>query len=167
MVMKKIKLPLEMADGVAVRTLEELKDNWDLEKVLNHTRVRVTFNKRSLLGFVDKVEEFDGQLEELNAKLGYEVRYIEEVVDEEVIITNEQYGLAKWLKKVTLAPFIQCLNTILPKALKTAKEKVSHKEEKFNLSGVKSFFFMICVGSSMPISASHRSPILFFPEDRL
>ncbi len=101
------------------------------KKVLNHTRVRVTFNKRSLLGFVDKVEEFDGQLEELNAKLGYEVRYIEEVVDQEVIITNEQYDLAKWLKKVTLAPFIQCLNTILPKALKTAKEKVSHKEEQF------------------------------------
>ena len=31
---KKIKLPLEMADGVKVRTLDELKDNWSLEKVV-------------------------------------------------------------------------------------------------------------------------------------
>ena len=34
--MKKIKLPLEMAGGVQVRTLDELKENWDLEKVLNY-----------------------------------------------------------------------------------------------------------------------------------
>ena len=34
--MKKIKLPLEMANGVQVRTLDELKENWDLEKALNY-----------------------------------------------------------------------------------------------------------------------------------
>ena len=34
--MKKIKLPLEMAGGVQVRTIDELKENWDLEKVLNY-----------------------------------------------------------------------------------------------------------------------------------
>ena len=33
---KKIKLPLEMADGVKVRTLDELKDNWSLEKVVEN-----------------------------------------------------------------------------------------------------------------------------------
>lgn len=33
--MKKIKLPLEMANGVLVRTLDELKENWVLEKILN------------------------------------------------------------------------------------------------------------------------------------
>ena len=34
--MKKIKLPLEMANGVLVRTIDELKENWDLEKVINY-----------------------------------------------------------------------------------------------------------------------------------
>ena len=33
---KEIKLPLEMADGVKVRTLDELKDNWSLEKVVEN-----------------------------------------------------------------------------------------------------------------------------------
>jgi len=34
--MKKIKLPLEMANGVMVRTIDELKENWDLTKVVEH-----------------------------------------------------------------------------------------------------------------------------------
>lgn len=34
--MKKIKLPLEMANGVLVRTIDELKENWDLEKIINY-----------------------------------------------------------------------------------------------------------------------------------
>lgn len=33
---KKIKFPLEMDNGVMVRTLEELKDNFSLEKILGH-----------------------------------------------------------------------------------------------------------------------------------
>ena len=33
---KKIKLPLEMANGISVRTMEELKENWDLEKVITY-----------------------------------------------------------------------------------------------------------------------------------
>ena len=42
---KKIKLPLEMANNVAVRTLEELKENWDLEKIVGyyHNRRLVTW----------------------------------------------------------------------------------------------------------------------------
>lgn len=34
--MKKLKLPLEMANGQQVRSLQELRDNWDLEKVLGY-----------------------------------------------------------------------------------------------------------------------------------
>jgi len=33
---KKIKFPLEMGNGVMVRTLEELKDNFSIEKVISH-----------------------------------------------------------------------------------------------------------------------------------
>lgn len=33
---KKIKIPLEMVNGVTVRTVEELKENWDLEKIVSY-----------------------------------------------------------------------------------------------------------------------------------
>ena len=62
MVMKKIKLPLEMADGVAVRTLEELKDNWDLEKVLNHFltgRLLTWLNDRYYSDISEKISKLD------------------------------------------------------------------------------------------------------------
>lgn len=62
MVMKKIKLPLEMADGVAVRTLEELQDNWDLEKVLNHFltgRLLTWLNDRYYSDISEKISKLD------------------------------------------------------------------------------------------------------------
>lgn len=46
---KKIKLPLEMANGVTVRTIEELKENWDLEKIVfyyNNGRLLTWLNDR-------------------------------------------------------------------------------------------------------------------------
>ena len=33
---KKIKFPLEMKDGVMVRTIEELRENFDVEKLVEH-----------------------------------------------------------------------------------------------------------------------------------
>ena len=55
---KKIKLPLEMANGVAVRTIEELKENWDLEKIVSYYR-----NGRLLTWLNDRY--YDEQAEQL------------------------------------------------------------------------------------------------------
>ena len=40
---KKIRFPLAMADGVQVRTLDELKEHFDLEAVLEYGRRRANF----------------------------------------------------------------------------------------------------------------------------
>ena len=55
---KKIKLPLEMADGVKVRTLDELKDNWSLEKVVENYlngRLATWLNDRYYTELVEQV----------------------------------------------------------------------------------------------------------------
>ena len=57
---KKIKLPLEMANGVAVRTIEELKENWDLEKIVSYYR-----NGRLLTWLNDRY--YDEQAEQVQA----------------------------------------------------------------------------------------------------
>lgn len=57
--MKKIKLPLEMDNGVQVRTLEELKENWSLEKILMHYlngRLLSWLNDRYYSDIAEKVE---------------------------------------------------------------------------------------------------------------
>ena len=57
---KKIKLPLEMANGVAVRTIEELKENWDLEKIVSYYH-----NGRLLTWLNDRY--YDEQAERIQA----------------------------------------------------------------------------------------------------
>ena len=61
--MKKIKLPLEMANGVLVRTLDELKDNWDLEKVLNYYlngKLMTWLNDRYYTELAEEVSALNG-----------------------------------------------------------------------------------------------------------
>ena len=60
---KKIKLPLEMANGVAVRTLDELKENWDLEKVLmyfHNGRLQSWLSDRYYNEMVEQVNALTG-----------------------------------------------------------------------------------------------------------
>ena len=57
--MKKIKLPLEMANGAMVRTIDELKENWDLEKVVEHFvtgKLTTWLNDRYYTDLAEKVE---------------------------------------------------------------------------------------------------------------
>ena len=59
---KKIKLPLEMADGVKVRTLDELKDNWSLEKVVENYlngRLATWLNDRYYTELAEQVDALD------------------------------------------------------------------------------------------------------------
>lgn len=72
--MKKLKLPLEMANGQQVRSLQELRDNWDLEKVLGYY-----LNGRLLTWLNDRyyVEEAE-QLQKLE-KLKNEKKLMQEL----------------------------------------------------------------------------------------
>lgn len=58
--MKKIKLPLEMANGVMVqKTIDELKENWDLTKVVEHFvsgKLVTWLNDRYYSDIAEKIE---------------------------------------------------------------------------------------------------------------
>ena len=90
--MKKIKLPLEMANGVLVRTLDELKENWDLEKVLNYYlngKLQTWLTDRYYTELSDEVAALNGITDntELQQKLcgifGIEIK--ENLVDVEAV----------------------------------------------------------------------------------
>lgn len=57
--MKKIKLPLEMANGVMVRTIDELKENWDIAKIVEHFisgKLVTWLNDRYYSDIAEKIE---------------------------------------------------------------------------------------------------------------
>lgn len=89
-------------------------------------RVVVNFNNQKLVGFVESVEESDKTQKELSEALGYQVKEIIEVLDEEPLITNELHKLAMWMKDYTLSTTISCFQAMLPSKIKpsTTDQKV-------------------------------------------
>ncbi len=71
-------------------------------------RVRVPFGKQKLEGFIM----------EINNSLQDDLKEIEEVVDSEVILTDELLSLGKFIKDKTLCTLISAYQAMLPKALK-------------------------------------------------
>ena len=70
---KKIKFPLEMKNGVKVRTLEELKNNFDVEKVLGYLLDGKLINwlkDRRYIKEANEIEKLDINSELLTKKLG-------------------------------------------------------------------------------------------------
>ena len=69
---KKIRFSLEMKDGVEVRTLEELQDNFSLEKVLfyiSNGKMQTWLRDRYHNDIADSIEQLDSSDPEYNKKL--------------------------------------------------------------------------------------------------
>ena len=84
---------------------DELKD-----KIKIGIRVLVPFNNQKLEGFV--LEILEDTLDE------FDIKDIIDVIDSEVILTNELLMLGKWISNDTLSTLISSYQVMLPKALK-------------------------------------------------
>lgn len=93
-------------------------------------RVRISFGTRSLIGFVDSVEESEESREEIETRLGMKLKDIEEVLDEESLITDELHDLALWMRDETLSTAIACFQTMLPGKVKPAGGRRSAVTER-------------------------------------
>lgn len=95
--MKKIKLPLEMANGVMVtKSLEELKANWDLEKIVSHYgdgSLVTWLNDRYYTDLAEQVQKITATgaeaQKQLCAVFGMEFKQ-DEVVDAEAVAERKR-----------------------------------------------------------------------------
>ena len=94
--MKKIKLPLEMANGVMVRSLDELKENWDLEKIVGYFgdgRLVTWLNDRYYTDLAERVQKITAigaeAQKQLCAVFGMEFKQ-DEVVDAEAVAERKR-----------------------------------------------------------------------------
>lgn len=90
-------------------------------EIKKYVRVSVRFNKSLTNAIVSDCYITNKSLDEINKENGFKIQPIIKVIDEEPIISQEQFNLAFWLSKTTVSPLISCLNSMLPKTLKTSK----------------------------------------------
>jgi len=95
--------------------------------VEKYCRVKVVFHMAANTAIVVDCKYTDKDKDELKEELGYDLLDIIEVIDDEPVFNDELYELAAWLSRTTISPFISCLNTMLPKTLKTRKETIGPK----------------------------------------
>ena len=81
-------------------------------------RVLVRFHMQKVMGFVTRVVESMSSKEELEAGLGYELSFIEQVVDKEALLNEELLTLAEEVSQYYLAPRISVLLAMLPPSLR-------------------------------------------------
>ena len=77
-------------------------------------KVSVSFGNKEVIGFVtDIVSEIDTE--------EYEIKYITDIVDENLVLNEELMTLGKYLKDQTLCSLITAYQTMLPSSLKVKK----------------------------------------------
>ena len=86
-------------------------------------RVIVPFAYSKLIGFVSSINVINTS--------DYEIKEIIDVVDTEVILTDELLELGKYLKEKTLATLISCYQVMLPNGYKASKKTINKKYETY------------------------------------
>ena len=81
-------------------------------------RVEVPLGSQSVTGFVDSGEEIDLTLRQYSEQLGYEIKEVIRVIDEEPILNEELYQLGLWMGHQTISPNIACFQSMLPSKMK-------------------------------------------------
>jgi len=82
-------------------------------------RVQISFNNKSVMGFVINVQETPLSAQELAKERGYELQEIkeEDIIDEEPLLSKELMELASKVADYYFAPLISVLQAMLPKSL--------------------------------------------------
>lgn len=96
-------------------------------------RVYVPFNTQNIVGYVINIKSVDLSYEELCQKSKIKYKYIYKVIDEEPILNDELFNLAKYMEKEYVSPLIYCLQTILPPSYKpksTALKEITYRKIK-------------------------------------
>ena len=96
-------------------------------------RVYVPFNTQNIVGYVINIKTINCTYDELCKNDNIKYKFINNVIDEEPILNDELFNLAKYMEKEYVSPLIYCLQTILPPSYKpksTALKQITYKKIK-------------------------------------
>ena len=94
------------------------------KKVDKGYRVLLKFNNQPLVGYVLSVREFNKTKEELEEELGFNLFYIDDVIDSSPLLNDDLLSLCDQVADYYLAPKIAVLQSMLPPSLSPRKSSL-------------------------------------------
>ncbi|MBO8427166.1 MAG: primosomal protein N' [Firmicutes bacterium] len=98
-------------------------------------RVKVNFHESILFGFVLEVNEITKPIKEIEEEYGFEIKEVNEIIEDEPILNEELMKLGVVLAKKYFAPLISVYQTFLPSTLRPKNLK--------NISKISYSYFYI------------------------
>ena len=93
-----------------------------------YTRVLISFgSNKKIYGFVVSVKEDNRELKEIEKEYGFQIKEIDELIDNEPIIDDSLFLLAKEIASFYISPLIGVIKTMLPSSLRPSKLGASSK----------------------------------------
>ena len=96
-------------------TFDYVVDEHIVEKGM---RVEVEFNRQKVIGFVEELVVIEEEKKTYEEKLGFQIKSIITVIDEEPLLNEELFTCAEYLSYITIAPKISVFQAMLPSKLK-------------------------------------------------
>lgn len=96
-----------------------------------YSRVRINFHNQNIIGFVVKKEEFFS-ISEKEKELGFSLKEIDEIIDQESILNDTLFKLANLIKERYLFSLSGVLNTMLPPSLRSNR-KINNYRVLYNI----------------------------------
>ncbi len=106
-----------------VRSLDRTFTYLSNTEVPRGCRVQVVFGMKTLTGFVDSCIATDETAEEIEQRLNMKLRFIDQAIDPQPLITDELYELAMRMRETTLSTAISCFSAMLPAKVKPGSTK--------------------------------------------
>ena len=115
-----VEVLVELSNRNIDKTFDYLVPKELEDKIKIGIRVLISFGNQKLEGFVLKIKKQDNS--------SYELKEIEEIVDEDIILNQELLELGEYIKETTLATLISSYQVMLPKALKAKRNVQVNKK---------------------------------------
>ncbi len=110
----------------------------DDDEVQKYARVSIDFNGRNIIGFVEEVEDTSLSVQEIQNQYGFEIKFVDRVIDQEPLLTQELHDLALSMRNDTLSTTISCFSCMLPAIIKPVSgNKHAVKEEWVSVSDIE------------------------------
>ncbi len=87
-------------------------------------RVLITFNNRKIVGYVISCIDIDETKEEISDRFGFNVSFIDEIIDKESLLKNDLLELSDMMVEKYLSTKIKVLQAMLPPSLNIKKSSL-------------------------------------------